>query len=163
MNELIRVHRLNIVTFLLHIYWLFDFSITILNALQYVIWNLLLFLNQNNLAQYLVENWWQFSNCMSQSIQICVTEIKEAVYVNLIKYLCPKNLTFPKAERDQRCLGLVVVVFCLFFSICQSDLLFAGMNQPNSFIEIDKQKTKTTKRRHRWSRSAFGKVRFLGH
>ena len=28
---------------------------------------------------------------------------------------CPKNLTFSKAERDQRCQRLVVVVFCLFF------------------------------------------------
>ena len=28
---------------------------------------------------------------------------------------CPKNLTFPKAEHDQRCPCLVVVIFCLFF------------------------------------------------
>ena len=30
-------------------------------------------------------------------------------------------------------------------------------------IEKNKQKTTTTKRGHRCSRSAFGKVRFLGH
>ena len=47
-------------------------------------------------------------------------------------YLCPKNLTFPEAEREQRCPRLVVVIFCLFFSICQSDLSFAGVNQSNS-------------------------------
>ena len=29
--------------------------------------------------------------------------------------LCPKNLTFPKAERDQRCPRLVVVVFLVYF------------------------------------------------
>ena len=45
---------------------------------------------------------------------------------------CPKNLTFPEAEREQRCPRLVVVIFCLFFSICQSDLSFAGVNQSNS-------------------------------
>ena len=28
---------------------------------------------------------------------------------------CPKNLTFPKAERDQQCPRLIVVVLCLFF------------------------------------------------
>ena len=33
------------------------------------------------------------------------------------KDLCPKNLTFPKAEREQRCPRLVVVIFCLFISI----------------------------------------------
>ena len=49
-------------------------------------------------------------------------------------HLCPKNLTFPKAERDQLCPRLVIVVFCLFFTICQLDLLFAGMNQSNSFL-----------------------------
>ena len=37
------------------------------------------------------------------------------------QHLCPKNLTFPKAECDQGCPRLVVVVFCLFISICQSD------------------------------------------
>ena len=62
-------------------------------------------------------------------------------------HLCPKNLTFPKAERDQLCPRLVVV-FCLFFSICQSDLLFAGLNQSNSYIEINKQKMATTKHGH---------------
>ena len=45
---------------------------------------------------------------------------------------CPKNLTFPKAERDQLCPRLVVIVFCLFFSICQSDLIFDRVNQSNS-------------------------------
>ena len=80
-----------------------------------------------------------------------------------MSYLCPKNLTFPKAEREQRCPRLVVVVFCLFFSICQSDLSFAGVNQSNSQIEINKQKMTTTKRGHRCSSSAFGKVRFSGH
>ena len=34
---------------------------------------------------------------------------------------CPKNLTFPKAERDQRCPHLVVVIFCLFISIKEFD------------------------------------------
>ena len=81
---------------------------------------------------------------------------------SLFWHYCPKYLTFPKAEHDQLCPRLVVV-FCLFFSICQSDLLFAGVNQSNSVIEINKQKMTTTKRGHRWSRSAFGKVRFLGH
>ena len=31
--------------------------------------------------------------------------------------ICPKNLTFPKAERDQQCPFLVVAVFCLFIQI----------------------------------------------
>ena len=77
--------------------------------------------------------------------------------------MCPKNLTFPQAEREQRCPCLVVVSFCLHFSICQSGLSFAGVNQSNSFIEIDKQKMATTKPGHCCSRSAFGKFRFLGH
>ena len=47
-------------------------------------------------------------------------------------HLCPKNLTFPDAKREQRCPRLVVVIFCLCFSICQSDLSFAVLNQSNS-------------------------------
>ena len=31
--------------------------------------------------------------------------------------LCPENLTFPKAEREQQCPRLIVVIFCLFISI----------------------------------------------
>ena len=31
--------------------------------------------------------------------------------------ICPKNLTFPKAEREQRCPCLVVFIFCLFISM----------------------------------------------
>ena len=46
--------------------------------------------------------------------------------------LCPKNLTFPEAKREQQCPCLVVVIFFLFFSIYQSDLSFAGVNQSNS-------------------------------
>ena len=30
-------------------------------------------------------------------------------------FLCPKNLTFPKAERDQLCSRLVVVIFVYLF------------------------------------------------
>ena len=30
---------------------------------------------------------------------------------------CPENLTFPKAECEQQCPCLVVVIFCLFISI----------------------------------------------
>ena len=52
--------------------------------------------------------------------------------------------------------------FCLFFSICQSDLLFAGVNQSNSLIEMNEQKMTSSKYGHLWSCSAFGKVRFLG-
>ena len=73
----------------------------------------------------------------------------QEVFRNTNEHYCPKNLTFPKAERDQLCPRLVVVIFCLFFSICQSDLLFAGVNQSNSQIEIDKQKMTTTKHGHR--------------
>ena len=58
-----------------------------------------------------------------------VKSVKQMTYSY---YLCPKNLTLPGAEREQRCPCLVVVIFCLFFSICQSDLSFAGVNQSNS-------------------------------
>ena len=70
---------------------------------------------------------------MQEEFQILV-EQKRYFFWQISKEndLCPKNLTFPIAERDQQCPRLVVVVFCLFFSICQSDLLFAGMNQSNS-------------------------------
>ena len=57
---------------------------------------------------------------------------KILIFIQILGLLCPKNLTFPKAERDQRCPRLVAVVFYLFFSICQSDLLFAGVNHSNS-------------------------------
>ena len=56
--------------------------------------------------------------------------------------LCFKNLIFPKAERDQRFPCLVDVIFCLFSLICQSNFLFAGVNQSEVQIEINKQ-TKT--------------------
>ena len=60
-----------------------------------------------------------------------------------------ENLTFPKAESDQQFPRLVVVVFCLSFSMCQSDLLFSCVNQSNSYIEIDKQKITRPKIGHR--------------
>ena len=55
---------------------------------------------------------------------------------------------------------------CCFYSsfpICQSELSFAGMNQSNSKIEINKQNMTTTKRGHCCLPLAFRKVRFSGH
>ena len=40
--------------------------------------------------------------------------------------------------------------------------VLSANNKSDWQIEKNKQKTITTKRGHRWSRSAFGKVRFLG-
>ena len=69
--------------------------------------------------------------------------------IEISKDLCSKNLTFPKAEHDQRCPRLAVVVLCLFILICLSDFLFAGVNQSGPKVEINKQKTTTIKRGHR--------------
>ena len=83
--------------------------------------------------------------------------------------LCPENLTFPKAEREQQCPCLVVVIFCLFISIKEISIKefdwFMPANDKSDWqIEKkNKQKTTTTKRGHRRSCSAFGKVRFLEH
>ena len=89
--------------------------------------------------------------------------IRNSIKQNQFGDICPKNLTFPEAKREQRCPRLVVVIFCLFFSICQSDLSFTGVNQSNFWIKINKQKMTTTKCGHCCSRLAFGKVRFSGH
>ena len=43
--------------------------------------------------------------------------VKEFVIPVYTKVLCPENLTFPKAKREQQCPRLVVVIFCLFISI----------------------------------------------
>ena len=82
---------------------------------------------------------------------------------NWIKHLCPKNLTFPKAEREQRCPRLVVFIFCLFISIYEFDWFTAANDKSDWQIEKNKQKTTATKSGHSCSRSAFGKVRFFGH
>ena len=77
--------------------------------------------------------------------------------------MCPKNLTFPKVERDQWCPRLVVVVSCLLISIQDFDW-FTPVNIKSDWqIEKTKQKITSTKRGDRWSRSAFGKVGFLEH
>ena len=57
----------------------------------------------------------------------------------------------------------MLLYFVYFSLICQLDSSFAGMNQSNSQIEMNKQKMTTTKRGHCCSCSAFGKVRFSGH
>ena len=46
-----------------------------------------------------------------------------------------KNLTFPKAEREQRCPRLVVVIFCLFISIKEFDWFMLASNKFDWQIE----------------------------
>jgi len=57
---------------------------------------------------------------------------------------------------------LVVFIFGLFISIYEFDWFTAANDKSDWQIEKNKQEMKTTKRGHRCSRSAFGKVRFLG-
>ena len=64
-------------------------------------------------------------------------------------HLCPKNLTFPKAEYDQRYPHLVVIIFCLVFSIKEFDWFTPANNKSDWQIEKNKQKMTTTKRGHR--------------
>ena len=80
-----------------------------------------------------------------------------------IGYLCPENLAFPKAKREQQCPRLVVVIFCLFISIQEFDWFTPANNKSDWQIEKNKQTITTTKRGHHCPRLAFGKVRFLGH
>ena len=63
--------------------------------------------------------------------------------------ICTKNLTFPNAERDQRCPRLVVVILCSFVSIKEFDWVTPANNKSDEQIEKNKQKTTTTKRGHR--------------
>ena len=57
------------------------------------------------------------------NLSSCPVAIINAIFKYLIlshdflTILCPENLTFPKAEREQRCPRLVVVISCLFISI----------------------------------------------
>ena len=50
---------------------------------------------------------------------------------------CPKSLTFPKAERDQRCPRLVV--FWLFISTLGTDWFMPANRKSDWQINIDKQ------------------------
>ena len=79
------------------------------------------------------------------------------------RFYCPKNLTFPRAEREQQCPRLVVVGFCLFISILEFDWFTPANDKSDWQIEKNKQKITTTKRGHCCTCSASGKVRFLGH
>ena len=48
--------------------------------------------------------------CGGKVFEVKIFSIFSGIY-------CPENLTFPKAELEQQCPRLVVVIFCLFISI----------------------------------------------
>ena len=57
------------------------------------------------------------------------SKVKPIIIICLEKTnLCSKNLTFPKAERDQQCSRLVLIVFVTFYFNLPIRFLFAGMN-----------------------------------
>ena len=58
---------------------------------------------------------------------------------------------------------LLMFFVYLIISIYQSDFLFAGMNQSESYIEMNKQKTTTTKREYRCSCSTLGVLKIWGN
>ena len=57
--------------------------------------------------------WGNGQNVLKNPISAEIQTVVEFCSVSIeIQHLCPKNLTFPKAEREQRYPSLVIVVFC---------------------------------------------------